>query len=380
MRSDSGRATGLRVLGVSAADVSGWREGGGGKWAPILRALDERVAVVDVITPSASRFQPLHAGLGRLRRAVGLGTALRLRGFAERTEQVEEELDAREGSFDVVFQLQTLFAPGTRPRPYVIYSDATNALLERHGAALGRIPPDRAREWQRREQEVARGARFVFTYSEFARRSFVEDYGCAPERVITAGAGAHLPASPDAESGAGRPTALFVGMDFERKGGPVLLEAWQLVERELPDAELLVAGPRRRIPSAARNVRWLGRVGREEVAALYRSATVFVLPSLYEPFGLVVLEAMSAGLPVVASDCCALPELVEPGVTGELVEPGSPDALAAALVRLLADPWRAAEQGRAGRERLRARHTWSRAAEKVAAGLEAAVAEQRART
>jgi glycosyltransferase involved in cell wall biosynthesis len=164
---------------------------------------------------------------------------------------------------------------------------------------------------------------------------------------------------------------LFVGSDeFARKGGPVLLEAWAEVERRVAGSRLVIAGPRRPIQSRAREVQWVGRVPRQDLAAYYRSASVFVLPSLFEPLGLVLLEAMGYGLPCVASNCCAMPELVADGRTGLLTPPGDAAALADALVRLLSDPDLAAALGRAGHRELVARHTWDHVGQRMARAIE----------
>jgi len=361
----------MRVLGLSPADLSGWRDPASpNKWAPFFRALQPELDVVEVLRPPVA---PGRRALALAGRAAGgrlpVGRPWSARGFAQRTAATERLLRDWEGRYDLVFQLQTLFGPGTRPRPYAICTDSTHALLARHDPTARPVSPSRAHAWQAAERTVAQGAVHVLTWSEFARRSFIEDYGVAPERVTAAGAGANLVLDEVPDRRAQRPTALFVGYEFARKGGHVLLEAWGEVERRVAEAELVVAGPRKPVASSARRVRWVGPVGRDEVARLYREATVFVLPSLFEPFGLVFLEAMGQGLPVVASDCCAMPELVREGKTGALAPPGDAAALAEALTGLLADPERAAAQGRAGHADVLTRHTWEQVGERMRRAL-----------
>ncbi|HEU4656326.1 MAG TPA: glycosyltransferase family 4 protein, partial [Capillimicrobium sp.] len=307
----------MRVLGLSAADLSGWRdEGSPSKWAPMFRGLAVHADVLDVVTARTPRAGDLadavlrRAGRGRRRDAADL------RAFAQRTADAERRLRPWDGRCDVVLQLQTLCAPGTRPRRYAICTDGTRALFEREGGAGSRAAgPSRA---QRLEAGVARDACVVMTFSAWVGRSFVEDYGVPPDRVVATGAGANLLLRDVPDRRDRPPVALFAGYDFERKGGRVLLEAWREVAAALPGARLVVAGPRRPVDRTAPGVRWAGRVGWAELARLYREATVFVLPSLFEPFGFVVLEAMGHGLPVIASRACALPELVDDGVDGLL--------------------------------------------------------------
>ncbi len=105
---------------------------------------------------------------------------------------------------------------------------------------------------------------------------------------------------------------------------------------------------------------WLsGMLAKREVIQLLSHATVFACPSLYEPLGIVNLEAMACGTAVVGSRVGGIPEVVADGETGLLVPPGDPAALAAALNALVADPRWAAEMGRLGRARAEAEFGWS---------------------
>ena len=92
---------------------------------------------------------------------------------------------------------------------------------------------------------------------------------------------------------------------------------------------------------------WLGDVSRAALAAEYRHAGIFCLPSVQEGFGIVLLEAMAAGIPIVASRAAAIPEVVPHGM---LVEPDSAEALAAGIEELSGDPRRRAELARRGAE------------------------------
>ena len=130
----------------------------------------------------------------------------------------------------------------------------------------------------------------------------------------------------------------------EQKGIPYALEALRRIRSDFPRAHLVIAGDGekagdlRRLASMlgiADRVHWLGWRG--DAAALMAAYDVFLLPSLREGFGLVLLEAMSRRVPIVASQVGAIPEIVIQGETGILVEPRDVDALAAAMARLLQD-------------------------------------------
>src|SRR5512144_2930025 len=163
---------------------------------------------------------------------------------------------------DLVLQNGALFAPGLpSPYPYALLCDHTRALAQRTpeiaGAGLPR-PLDFGKGWFAREAAVYRGARVVACFSENTARSMIEDYGVSPERVAVVGAGANVFPTEAPRRDDGR-TILFIGKDFVRKGGLVLLEAFERLKRGVPKARLFIAGPRppRRGPVPV-GVGWLG--------------------------------------------------------------------------------------------------------------------------
>jgi glycosyltransferase involved in cell wall biosynthesis len=172
-----------------------------------------------------------------------------------------------------------------------------------------------------------------------------------------------------------RPRLLVIGRIVERKGVGNAIEALA----HLPGVELVVAGgPASELlstdPEVVRlrslaaglgvgdRVRFLGAVSRADVPALMNSAHVVVAVPWYEPFGIVPVEAMACGRPVVGSAVGGLLDTVVPGVTGELVPPRRPDVLAETLRELLADRDRRDAYGRAGRARAVSTYPWRRVA------------------
>jgi alpha-maltose-1-phosphate synthase len=219
----------------------------------------------------------------------------------------------------------------------------------------------------------------IFTMSDWLRGSFLDDFGQAPEKVVTVGAGANLETVPEApERTFEQPRILFVGMSWERKGGPQLLETFRMVRAKRTDAELWIAGPEES-PAEEPGVRFFGRIqrgsaeGERRLDELYRGATAFAMPSLYEPFGIVFLEAMAYRLPCIGSDRCAMPEIVEDGVTGHVVDASDTVALAERLLDV-AEPERGRALGQAGYERFLERFTWDRVAARIIAAVSESLA------
>src|SRR2546425_1655402 len=125
-----------------------------------------------------------------------------------------------------------------------------------------------------------------------------------------------------------------------------------------------------------RQIAFRGALPRDEVIQAYASADIFVLPSLFEPFGIVLLEAMAAGLPVVASAVGGIVDVVEDGKTGLLVPPRNPEALADALERLLSNPTMLDEMGDEGRMRAPA-YSWDQLSPRILDVYREAIAEGR---
>ena len=119
-------------------------------------------------------------------------------------------------------------------------------------------------------------------------------------------------------------------------------------------------------PTQQARVRFAGHVEESELERLYRESDLFVAPSLYESFGLVYLEAMSRGLPVIGCRVAAIPEVVAHGETGLLVPPGDAPALAQAITSLLRDEAARAEMGARGRDTVKRLFTVEAMASRVA--------------
>jgi len=234
----------------------------------------------------------------------------------------------------------------------------------------------------------------VIAVSAQMREDILRHFAVDPDRVVVI----HNGIDPDRfrrverrdaldRRGVRPPYVLFVGRITEQKGIFHLLEA----TRKLPagvQVVLCASAPDtpeieerlRRALADHPNVLWISEmVPVDEVIQLYSHAAVFACPSVYEPFGLINLEAMACGTPVVASAVGGILEVVEDGRTGLLVPPGNADALATALRRVLDDRDLAARLGQAGRRRVEERFSWASVAERTAGVYAEAIADFAAR-
>ncbi|MFF1545381.1 glycosyltransferase [Streptomyces sp. NPDC058291] len=270
---------------------------------------------------------------------------------------------------------------GARPHgvPVVQTFHALGAVKRRHQGHEDTSPPERLRV----ERELGRGcARVLATCTDEVLE--LADMGISPRRVSVVPCGVDVDHFRPHAAAAGTPPRrerrrlLACGRLVRRKGYDQAVRALAL----LPDAELLVAGgpppelldaepeARRLLRLAERagvadRVRLLGAVDPARMPALIGSADAVLCTPTYEPFGIVPLEAMACGVPVVATDVGGHRDSVADSVTGRLVPVGDPGATAEAVGELLADEGRRHAMGAAGRERALARFTWQRVADGV---------------
>ncbi len=250
---------------------------------------------------------------------------------------------------------------------------AVRPLRAPDGRVLGRPGwRERAFRWGNAPLQVVLGcltawcADVVLAPSAATAEELARDYGVGGVGVVpNATGGVAVEEEESRVGGAGSEPArgylLFVGRLRLRKGVEVLLAALARLLETVPGARLLIAGDgehRRALERTAvrlgveEAVTFLGRCDAARVRVLLAGAGALAVPSIYEGMPLVVLEAMEAGVPVVASRVSGIPEVVVDGETGWLVPPEDPGALAAALGEALAQPEEARRRGEAGRRRL----------------------------
>ncbi|MDX6665482.1 MAG: hypothetical protein QOG68_1688, partial [Solirubrobacteraceae bacterium] len=279
------------------------------------------------------------------------GNSRLTRFVAMNAGRIYPELDGRE--FDVVHYPVTVPVPSLDGAPRVV------TLLDVQHHELPQMF-SRAERWLRAwaYDGAARDADLVITISEHAKRGLVEHVGVPAERIEVIGLGVdHERFTPE---GPGRDDlgdyVLYPANLWPHKNHARLLEAW----RQVDDLTLVLIGQSFGRASEQERVRHLGHVAHEDLPALYRGARAVVFPSLFEGFGLPVLEAMACGTPVAASDRGALTEVA--GGAALLFDPESVPAIAAAVRQIAGDEALRARVRAAGLARA-AECTWARAAD-----------------
>ncbi len=222
-----------------------------------------------------------------------------------------------------------------------------------------------------------------------AAKHYVSRYFPGEYRVIPNGVDVERfsTARPFPEYRDGKVNILFLGRAEKRKGAMYLLRAYAALKKSYPETRLIVASAGQQVGEMRRFVRtehlgdvlFAGRVSDEDKARFLRTADIFCAPSTgQESFGIVLLEAMAAGLAVVASDIHGYKKVVQRNVTGLLVEPKDPDALCQAMARLIDDPALRERLGRAGAERAQ-EFDWAHVTRQLVEVYEEVVGRARAR-
>jgi len=240
------------------------------------------------------------------------------------------------------------------------------------------------------EKTVVEAADRVIAVSGRMRDDILAHFGADPARVVVIHNGIDPERFRRTEQrdaldrlGVRPPYVLFVGRITDQKGIFHLLDAVPRLPggvqvvlcASAPDTPEIEERLRRAVPRHP-NVLWINEMAPVDVVVqLYSHAAVFVCPSVYEPFGLINLEAMACETPVVASAVGGILEVVEDGKTGLLVPPGHPEELAEALGRVLDNPALGRSLGQAGRRRVEAQFSWASVAERTEHVYADAIAE-----
>jgi len=352
-------------------DLRSWS----GAPANLASALERLGVSVEAIRPHMSRFAKwgvaacdMIAGLGRPLSSEQVLRGLRSRRkLAAQVAEAARSLGARHilhtGTFD-------LPAPDGRSGvEHYLYCDHSWALAKAHHVHARQYSERAMAAFEEAERESLRGLSHIFTFGAYVRDNLIAHYGLPPDRVTAVGSGMGAIEPYDGPKTYDRPALLFVAKHlFQAKGGVLLLEAFELARRRRPDLALTIVGDERSRAFVGNRpgIAFHAHLPWDALQQLFRDATLLVQPMLNDPWGQVYLEAMASRTPVMGLNRNGLPELVDGGRHGFLVDRADPAALAEAIRSAVSDPQRLERMASTAQRHVLKNYSWSRVAERIA--------------
>ena len=352
-------------------DLKSWS----GAPANVAKELERLGVAVDSIRPGMSRWEKL--GVAACDMIAGLGrpvsTEQVLRGLRSRRRlaaQVAEQasrIGARHVLHTGTFDLPACdLASGVK---HYLYCDHSWALTRAHHIDVCRYNKRALAAFDKAEREALAGLAHVFTFGAYVRDNLIAHYGLSPDKVTAVGSGMGAIEPYQGPKTYDKPKLLFVAKHlFKAKGGLLLLSAFDEAYRQRPDLSLTIVGDERSrsFVGDRPGVTLHAHLPWEKLQQLYRDSTLLVQPMLNDPWGQVYLEAMVSRTPVMGLNRNGLPELVDGGRHGFLVDRADPSALAEAIVSAVSDPKRLESMAAAAQRHVLHNYSWGRVAERIA--------------
>ena len=292
--------------------------------------------------------------------------------FNKMTQCCEEAIrNYGKRQIDAVLMTQVFFSfSQDKPDiPSFIFTDNTNRLTQETPFKDElKLHFETSPRWQKLEKETYLKANKVFVMGPHVRTSLIDLYGVDPKKVVVVGGGSNITTNlnknPELrEKSYKERILLFVGRDFKRKGGEYLLQAFKIIKKKFKDAKLIIVGCRPKVKIDGVEV--VGKLNPNQLEKCYEKAQVFVMPSLFEPWGNVWIEAMTYQLPCIGTNIGSTPYIIEGGKTGFIVKPKNPKEMAERLIYLFENPYIMEQFGREGFLKAIKNFTWGKVADTI---------------
>jgi glycosyltransferase involved in cell wall biosynthesis len=333
--------------------------------ANVAKVLEKRGIKVTGIDASLSRLQyTLFAGLH----------LLSLYGRFQNTEAISRGLSARRSRAETLARnlkrmgIQHVLHTGTLDMPptnndvsHYLYCDHTWDLSLRHRTDVNSYTERAVREFDELERQAYEKSSHIFTFGDYVRQNLISHYGIPESRVtaVGSGMGSVEPYYGPKDYSQGR--LLFIAKHlFFEKGGHLLLDAFKIAVKKKPKLSLTIVGSPQgqRLASKYPNVDFRSFIPWTELESLLRQSSLLVQPMLNDPWGQVYLEAMISRTPVMGLNRNGLPEIVQNGRFGFVVDSDTPEALAEAIIDATSDSDRLEQMGQLGQQHVLDHYSW----------------------
>ena len=277
---------------------------------------------------------------------------------------------AKINDFNVIFQMGTHVHLSLKGIRHYCRTDMTVLQgIEAKQFGMDRIKGSRISEAVESQKMIFESCDGIFVNSNWTKQSIVDDYEVPTEKIHTIGAGASVSLDVDMEDKRPNHNILFVGRDWERKGGPLLLEVFKRVKKHIPSAKLTIIGCSPVISES--NVEVLGCLDKNNpnqkciMDEAYLNATILCVPSLFDPFGMCWLEAQYCGVIPITFTGEGRSEAIKDGVTGILVKERSSEALSEIILDLFDNPGRIRKMSMTAYTFAKNNFSWDHVADKI---------------
>ena len=260
---------------------------------------------------------------------------------------------------DLIFHIFGTYSPLWKnfDIPYVVYLDYTTALAEQKWSSSAYFLNSRERSaWFKCESLFLKNSQHLFCMSNVVKKSLVDDYGIQHNKITVLGSSGDFLEPSSAPKTFGSKQILFNGSDFERKGGDLVLSAFQKVKKVIPAAKLVIIG--KKLSVKVDGIINPGHIPRSDIHNLLQGTDLVVAPAYCDPFPTFLMEAMNYGIPCIVSANDGMPEIIEHQVNGLVIDQPNSEVLAEQIIYLLNSPELLLSMSQAAHAKLKNKLNW----------------------
>lgn len=287
--------------------------------------------------------------------------------FQEKSEQIEKKIRELQYTPDLVFHMFSMYCPfwNQFDIPYVIYLDYNMALAHRNWSPWAPFPNRKQLNlWFECERKSYENSHHIFAMSKVVRQSLIEDYGISSQKITVVGNAGNYEDPYQGEKTFSGKQILFNGSDFERKGGDLVLAAFQKVKEAIPDAKLVVIG--KKLATSNDGIENPGHISSaSDIRDLFLKTDLVVSPAYCDPFPLFVMEAMNYGVPCIVSANDGMPEIVDHEVNGIVIDKPTPESLANHIIKILSNKSILTSMSHNARNKIQGKLNWHSIAKNI---------------
>jgi glycogen synthase len=291
------------------------------------------------------------------------------KAFILKSQHAEHQINQLENTPDCVFHIFGTYSPFWKRSdiPYAVYLDYTMALAEKAWTPWATFSSRKEQEaWFKCETQLYEHSHHLFTMTDLVKKSLIEDYGIDEQKITTVGLASLFRESYEGVKTFGTQRIIFNGSDFERKGGDIVIKAFEIVKKKLPNSSLTVIG--KQLKTSIEGIENPGAISSQtELEELFLSADLAVAPARCEPTGVFIVDAMRCGVPCIvsANDWNGIPEFLEHGVDSIIINQLHPELLAENIISLLGNASSLESMSQAARNKVKTQLNWNAIANKI---------------